>query len=144
MPRGSVEEREAVQLESRRERAEQKVFKRPFGGAWRVSPERRQRVGADRHRLETEEDRQEVPCRSEDHCAEGREQKQRVELATVHVVLGQVSAGEERREPTAQAQHPIEEQGEAIDRKPWGQASEPFDVVDAVHPHRCREGAASE
>ena len=54
-----------------------------------------QRVDAQRHGLEADEQRQQVDRAREHHGTEGREQEQRVELATLEPILAQVTTGEQ-------------------------------------------------
>ena len=60
---------------------------------------------------------------------DGREQEQREELAAIDAVLGQVAAGEQRRQPAAEAEQEAEEEREAIDhevRRELARALEPL------------------
>ena len=137
--RGSVEEREAVEQQRGAERAEQEVLERTFRGARRGAAERGHRVGADRHRLEAEEHGQRITGRRDHHGPDGREEHEHVELAALELVLGQVSARQERRQDTTKAEKAVEEEREAIDDQPRGKRIALGHVLDAVEPKADRE-----
>ena len=81
LPVSAVGERDAVEEERARERAEQEVLERRLGRRRRVAADAGQHVDRERQHLEREEDDQQVGRRRHQHHAGEREQHQRVVLA---------------------------------------------------------------
>ena len=73
-----------------------------------------------------------------------REEEERVELAALEVVLGEVAAGEQRREGAAEAEQHVEEEREAIEDQPRRDGRRVAEPLDADHPQRGGEGGAGE
>ena len=90
----AVGERDAVEEERARERAEQEVLERRFGRRRRVAPDAGQHVDRERQDLEREEDDQQVGRRRHQHHAGDREQHQRVVLAAPAAARARSSAPE--------------------------------------------------
>jgi hypothetical protein len=93
-----VEQRGAHEEERGGEGAEEEVLEGGLGGAGVAAAEAGHRVDAERHGLEAQEEHEHVVGAGEQHRAGGRERDEGVVLAAVDLVLGEVAAGEERRE----------------------------------------------
>ncbi len=90
--RDPVEQRDAVQQRSGRDRAEHEVLHRRLGRDCRVAIERDQRVLREREQLEPEVQREQAVRRDHDHDPEQPEQAQQEELALEQPVLLEVLA----------------------------------------------------
>ena len=110
MPGGAVEQRASEEQNCGSKRAKQDVLHRCLDRS-RASPSiSHEGIGAKRHRLEAEENGQQVDCTGKHHRSERGEYDDDVELAALVAMLPKVSAGQERREPRADANDNVEEQ----------------------------------
>jgi len=141
---GAVEQRAAVEEQRGGEGAEQEVLHGGLRAARRAAAEAGEGVDAERHGLEPEEEREQIPRGGEDDRADRGEGEERVELAAVELVLGQVAAGEERGEAAAQAEEEREEEREAVDDQVGRGVAEAVELVGADEPHGDRRGRARE
>ncbi len=111
---GGVDQRGAEEEDRRGEGAEEEVLERALDGARAAAAEAGQRVHAQGHRLEPHEEGEHVGGSSEHHRAEGAEDEKDVELAALEAVLTQVATGEQRAQPTAEADGHVEEEAEPV------------------------------
>ena len=93
MPRRPVKQGASKKQNRSRKRAEKEVLHRSLDRTRAGATVSDEGVGPKGHRLEAEEDTQQVDSAREHHRAERREQDQHVELATLEAMLPEVSAG---------------------------------------------------
>ena len=110
----AVEHRHAVEQKARGQRAQHEVLDGGLGGPAGVAPQRGQRVERERHKLKPHVGHQQVVRRDHHHLAEQREQRQGVELATVHLPFGDVGAGIEQRDRGGHAGAQLEQPRELV------------------------------
>ena len=107
---------EAVEQERRAERAEQEVLER---GLVRVAIrplDAREDVDRDGHRLETNEQGDQIGRQRDGHRADGREADDRVVLAGGNPAAREICGRDERREDREQYEDRAEERRERVDR----------------------------
>ena len=118
LPVSAVGERDAVEEERARERAEQEVLERRLGGRRRVAADAGEHVDRERQHLEREEDDEQVRRRRHQHHAGDGEQHQRVVLAAAagrsRSIVGPEKASDSS--PTDD-QDPGDEQPEVVGRR---------------------------
>ena len=131
----AVEQRAAHQGQRRSESAEQEVLERRLTRAQIAAAQADHAVHAERHRLQSHEEAEEIARRSEHHRAHRGEHQERVELAAIEIVLGQVTACEQRGQAAAEAEHEAEEEREAVDDQVRGERLHTGDRLGPDHPH---------
>ena len=107
---------EAVEQERRAERAEEEVLE---GGLVRVAIrplDAREDVDRDGHRLETNEQGDQIGRQRDGHRADGREADDRVVLAGGNPAAREICGRDERREDRKQDEDRAEERRERVDR----------------------------
>ena len=141
----SVHERDAVEEEGRRERAEHEVL---HAGFLRLGPpqmHRREHVRGDRQDLEAEEHDDQVVGRRHDHAARRRQQDEDVQLGAVETFAAQVAVGQHRRQHDGGTDHEREEDGEAVDRdRARDRRERPAVRIGDLPPQRDRRGHRDE
>ncbi len=90
--RGAVDHGQAVEQQSRGERAQHEVLHRGLGGAGGIALQGHHRVLGERHQLEAEVEREEVVRRDHHHHPERAEEREAEELAGEEVAHLQVRA----------------------------------------------------
>jgi hypothetical protein len=92
------------------ERAEQEILEGAFRRARAGATKRNQRVHAERHGLEPDEDAEKVGRTRKNHRAERGEKNERVELAALDLVLMQIAASKQHGEDRARDDNDIHHQ----------------------------------
>ena len=134
----AIDQRDAVEQETRRERPDQEILERRLGRE-RVRPvEAGEHVDRDRHHLEPEKQDDEVLRPAEEHHAGGREQHERVVLRRQQPLPLEVPEREENRGARAEQRDGGHAVAERIERHHLGQAV----GRGAAHPERCERGGA--
>ena len=113
-PRQPVRERDAVQEERARKRAEQKILEGGLGGDRRIAANARQDVHGNREHFEGEENHEQVGRgRHEHHAGEGKQQ-QRVVLAARQPLALDGRRRKRQRQQADDDQHAGDEQPEVV------------------------------
>ena len=115
VPGRAVEQRASKEQNRCSKRAEQKVFHRAFNRPRAGPAVGDEGVSSERHRLEPQEDAQQVDCARKHHRTECREDDEHVELAALEVMLAKVPAGQQRGEAGSDANDDVEEQTKPVD-----------------------------
>ena len=123
--------------------AQEKILHRALDRAGTGPAVGDQGVGAQGHRLEPEENAQQINGAGEHHGAKRREDDEHVELASLEAVLAKIAPCKQRREAGADANDDIEEQAESIDGEVtrdelWSRGNVSADE------HGAREGGSCE
>ena len=142
---GAVDERDAVEQERARERAQQKVLDRGLART-RVAAQRpRQHVDRHRHDLEGEEDHDQVVGRRHERHARGREQDQCIVFARRYLVLAQIVDGHEERARRSRTHQDGEEERVAVGAERVLEAAGHLSVPEPEHRYDGdRQAAQSE
>ena len=112
----AVHQRDAVEQERRRERAEQEVLERALGGSLAAAVDAGERVHRDRHQLDAEEDDHQVARGGEQHHARRREQDQHVRLGRLDPRAHVVVHAQRDREHRPEQDDDVDEPAEIVER----------------------------
>ena len=113
--RGAVDEGDPVHEEAGGERAQQEVLHGRLARLDARAEEAREHVERERHRLETQEDHDQVVGAGHDDHAHGREEHEDVELPRLLAAPAQVVHGQQEHEPGGVADDEVEEEGEIVE-----------------------------